>query len=198
MTRSQVHPHANELLLPPPQLSAPARARKAAAAGASGPHGFSLEQVSNMLWAGFALNCHGSGGRAVAGRRGACEVEVFVCLTDGCYRYDPGDHALVLVSPRDARAWTGSHRPQPGPAIALVYVTDGPDEADSWEETGHIAGAEVPTIAGNVAAYSTAAGLVVRGEEWFHPQLAHLLGLQPRRRIALTQTVAALPGLTHH
>ena len=197
MPLSQSHPHTSELLLPLPQLSGPAHAHKAEVARARAPHGLSLEQVSSMLWAGFGLNCHGSGGRAVAGRRGAREVEVYVCLPGGCYRYDPCDHALVLVCPRDARALTGSRGPGPGPAVALVYVTDSADEADDWEETGHIAGADVATIASNVAACSTAAGLVSRGEEWFHPQLALLLGLRPRQRIALTQTVTALPTPTH-
>jgi hypothetical protein len=133
----------------------------------------------------------------VAGRRGARDVAAYVCLPHGCYRYDACDHALVLVSPRDARAWTGAEGIQPGSAIALVYVKDAVDEADTWEETGHIPGADVATIAGKVAAGSAAAGLVARGEEWFHPQLEHLLGLRPRQRIALTQTIAALPQPSH-
>lgn len=197
MTERQAQPHGNELLLPLPQLFGAARARRSAAPAPAGSHGLPLEHVSNMLWAGFGLDCHGSGGRAVAGRRGAREVEVYVCLPGGCYRYDACDHALMLVSPRDARAWTGARGPHPEPAVALVYVTDGHDDADGWEETGHIARADVATIAGNVAAYSTANRLVARGEEWFHPQLALLLGLRPRQRIAFTQTVTALPRPTH-
>lgn len=197
MTQGQPHSHGNAVPLPLPLMSGAARARKAGVARAPGAHDLPLEEVSNMLWAGFGLNCHGSGGRAVAGRRGAREVEVYVCLSGGCYRYDACDHALVLVSRRDARAWTGARGPQAAPAVALVYVTDGPDDADGWEETGHLAGAEVATIGGNVAAYATAAGLVARGEEWFHPQLARLLGLRAGQRIALTQTVAASPAPTH-
>lgn len=197
MTQSQPQSQGKELLLPLPQLSAAARARRTALASTAGSQGLSLEQVSNMLWTGFGLSCHGSGGRAVAGRRGAREMEVYVCLSGGCYRYDACDHALVQVSPGDARACTRAHGQQPGPALALVYVTDGADEADTSEEIGHLAGADIATIAGNVAAYSTAAGLVARREECFHPQLALLLGLRPRQRIALTQTVTASPTPTH-
>lgn len=197
MTQSQPHSHGKALLLPLPKKSGAARARQAAAGRPDGAHGLSLEEVSNLLWTGFGLNCHGSGGRAVAGRRGGREVEAFVCLPVGCYRYDPCDHVLAPVSPRDGRTWTGWRGSRHAAAVTLVYVTDGPDDEDGWEETGHIAGADVATIAGNVAAYSTAAGLVARAQECFHPQLAHLLGLRPRQRIALTQTVTASPPPTH-
>lgn len=195
MTLSQPQSRGHELLLPLPPGAG--RSCKAAPAAAHGSHGLPLELVSSMLWAGFGLNCHGSGGRAVAGRRGAREVEVYVCLSGGCYRYDACDHALVQVSSRDARTWTGARGPRAAAAVALVYVTEGSDAADTWEETGHIAAADVGAIAGKVAACSTAAGLVARGEEWFHPGLGLLLGLRPRQRIALTQTVAPLPHPTH-
>lgn len=197
MPPTQAHPHPDESLLPLPQRSGSARVRKSRTPGAGPSAGVSLEQVSSMLWAGFGLNCRGSGGRSVAGRRGAREVEAYVCLPDGCYRYDACDHALLLVSPHDARAWTGSGTTQPHPALALVYVTDAVDEADTCEETGHIPGAEVAAIAGKVAACSAASGLVARGEEWFHPQLAHLLRLRAGQRIALTQTVSASSTSSH-
>ena len=199
MTQSHPPSYGADLLLPLPlpRCSVPDRAGRVGVTGGTGAPGLPLELVSDLLWAGFGLNCHGSGGRAATGRWGAREVEVYVCLPGGCYRYEAGDHALVLVSPRDARTWVGARDRPAGPAIALVYVTDGPDEADTWEETGHIAGDDVATIAGNVAACSTAAGLVARGEEWFHPQLALRLGLRPRQRIALAQTVTALPPPTH-
>ncbi|MBK6004518.1 hypothetical protein JJB11_00320 [Ramlibacter ginsenosidimutans] len=197
MTQTQEHPHPDESLLPLPQRSGSARAPRTGTLRAAAPTAISLEQVSNMLWAGFGLNRRGSGGRAVPSCRGVREVEAYVCLPDGCYRYDACDHALVLVSAHDARPWTGSRGTEPGPAIALVYVTGAGDEADTWEETGHIPGADVATVAGKVAACSTASGLVARGEEWFHPQLAHLLGLRARQRIALTQTVTASPKPSH-
>lgn len=151
----------------------------------------SLEQVSDLLWAGFGLNRHGSGGRAAIPARGWRALELYVCLPDGCYRYDARDHALLRVTPRDARAFAGWHGAGPPAALALVYVTDRPDdERDAWEETGHLAGAEVPAIAGNVAAHSARAGLSTRGEERFDPRLANLLGLDERQRIVLTQTIA--------
>lgn len=195
--RTQADPHAGESLLPLPQRPTSAHPRRAGTPQRAASAAISLEQLSNLLWAGFGLDCRGSGGRPVAGRRGAREVEAYVCLPHGCYRYDACDHALVLASPHDARAWTGSGGIQQAAAIALVYVTDAADETDTWEETGRIPGADVATIAGKVAASSAAAGLVARGEDWFHPQLEHLLGLRPRQRIALTQTITALPQPSH-
>jgi hypothetical protein len=196
MMRTEPYGQSQELLLPLPQLSAAGRARQAAAARSPAP-ALSLEQVSNMLWAGFGLSCHGSGGRAVVGRQGSRAVAVYVCLRGACYRYDACDHALVPVSPKQALLQPESRGPLTVPAITLVYVTDEGEAADTWEETGRIAADDVATVAGNVAAYSTAAGLVARKEDRLARHLVPLIGLHRGQRIALAQTVTAHPIPTH-
>jgi len=194
MTQAQEAAVSGNTLLPLPRLAGPARARKGSAGAERCAGCLPLEQVSNLLWAGFGLSCHGSGGRAAVPSRGWREVDVYVCLADGSYRYDARDHALILVAPNDLRRLAGRHGSAPAPALALVYVTDGPaEEDDAWEETGRIAGADASCIAGNVATYSAAAGFAARSESRCDPQLAAALGLRAPRRIALTQTVTAPP-----
>lgn len=184
MTHSSRGPGADGVLLPLPRLSGPGRRPPRSRAA---PDGLSLAQLSNLLWAAFGSECHGSGGRVAASRRGGQALQIHVCLPEGCFRYDATEHALVLVSRHDGRAWAGWHGAGEAPSLAFAYVTNG-GRADDDEETGRIPG-DVPTVAGNVAARAAAAGLVARGEDWFHPGLATLLALRPTQRIALTQSV---------
>jgi hypothetical protein len=191
MTETPSRPRG-DLVLPLPRMRAPARLRKAAARAATeGAQRLPLAQVSNLLWAAFGQNRHGSGGRAVP--RGG--MDVYVCLADGTYRYDAREHALLLVSPHDARGFVASHLGEV-PALALVFVGNrGAQDESACEECGQLASADSGVVAGNVAAHCAAHGLQVRGVQWFDPQLAGLLGLLPGQRITCVQGVAAQPPL---
>jgi len=185
MTHSSRGPGADGVLLPLPRLGGPGRRPPRSRATTDG---LSLAQLSNLLWAAFGSECHGSGGRVPGSRRCGQALQIHVCLPEGCFRYDATEHALVLVSRHDGRAWAGWHGAGEAPSLAFAYVTAGASEHD--EETGRSA-CDVPTVAAHVAAGAAAAGLVARGEDWFHPGLATLLALRPTQRIALTQSVFA-------
>ena len=186
MTHSSRGPGADGVLLPLPRLGGPGRRppRNRAA-----PDGLSLAQLSNLLWAAFGSECQRSGGRVAASRRGVQALQLHVCLPEGCFRYDATEHALVLVSRHDGRAWAGWHGAGAAPSLAFAYVTAVAGEDDD-EEAGRIP-RDVPMVAAHVAAGAAAAGLVARDEDWFHPGLATLLALRPTQRIALTQSVFA-------
>lgn len=192
-TPSQI---SEPFVLPLPRLAGRPRVRAGAAAGGQrAEHSFSAEQVSRLLWHGLGLNRRGSGGRAAASAGQRRDLEVYVCLPDGGYRYDAPDHALHRVTPHDHRPLAGCDASGPAPALSLVYVVcGGPDEETGWEECGRLPDADPASVAGSVAAYCAKAGLHARGEEWFAPHLGTLLGLAPGRRVALTQTVRAGAG----
>lgn len=170
----------------------PARAAAPAEGGKALERSFSPEQISRLLWHALGLNRHGSGGRAAASSGRPQDLEIYVCLPDGGYRYDVPEHALYRVTPRDCRSMAGFHCGPATPALVLVYVDGGDAGEDSdCEESGRMPDADPATIAGNVAAYCAEAGLDARGGKWFTPQLASLFGLGPSRRVVLAQTVRA-------
>lgn len=180
-------------ILPLPRMAGAARVRAAPVAGQRKEHSLPLEQVSCLLWHGLGLNRHGSGGRAVLSGRRRRDLEVYVCLPDGGYRYDAPEHALYRVTSHDCRLLAGCDPAGTAPALVLVYVTGGlEDDEAGWEESGRMANADAATIAGNVAAYCARAGLHVHGGQWFPQQLGAMLGLDASARVALTQTVQPL------
>lgn len=175
--------------LPLPRSSRAARLpRETTAPGPS----LTSEQLSALLWNGFGLGRHGSGGRAAWSARSARPVETYLCAPDGCYRYEPHDHVLLPVSGQDARRLALAHPSEPLPALAMVYVTRREDEGPD-EETGRLQAADPGAIAASVEASCASLGLPSQRESSFDARLARLLGIAAPRRVALTQSIACAP-----
>ena len=66
------------------------------------------EQVlSNLLWAAAGVNRPASGKRTAPSAMNWQEIDIYVVLAEGVYRYDARQHALLLVSKEDLREATG-------------------------------------------------------------------------------------------
>ncbi|MHB8078626.1 MAG: SagB/ThcOx family dehydrogenase [Candidatus Krumholzibacteriia bacterium] len=151
--------------------------------------------LSDLLWAACGINRADTGKRTAPSARNWQEIELYVALPGGVYRYDAVAHALEPVSGGDLRAATGT---QPYVAVApvnFVYVAEtsrmtgaGPEQIDAY------AAADAAFIAQNVYLFCAAEGLatVVRASI-DRPALAQALGLHAGQRIALAQTVG-YPG----
>lgn len=184
------------LPLPLPRPEAPRR--EAGSPSTGGPAAaLSLEQVSALLWAGFGLNRHGSGGRAPFADPRFPPVAVYALLAEGAYRYDVREHRLLMLTPGDLR----SRRRAPGAvpaALVLVYVEDDRCAEDpGTEECGVLGGVGAATIAEGVAAYCASAGLEATAEQHADPRLATALRLVPGERIAFVQGVRRAPPAAH-
>lgn len=177
-------------VLPLPRYGGPARHRALSAAADRRPeHSLSLQQVSSLLWHGLGLNRHGSGGRAAVPAGGRRDLEIYVCLPGGSYRYDAPDHALHRTTSHDCRLMAGCGSSGVAPALALVYVDGGVDEDTGWEESGRMPDADAATVAAHIAAYCATAGLESLGSEWHSPLLGAALGIGPPARVVLTQAI---------
>lgn len=153
------------------------------------PEPLPLETLSGLLWAGFGINR--PGGRTAPSAHNWQEIDVFVVLPEGAYRYEAQRHRLLLVKAQDLRGATGTQDFVAAAPLNLVYVADfARMPGASAEERGFFAGADAGCIAQNVYLYCAAAGLatVVRGRI-DRRQLAAALGLTRTERIALAQTV---------
>ena len=65
-----------------------------------------MRVLSDLLWAAYGVN-RGGGGRTAPSALNCQEVDVFVALPGGAYRYDATAHALQLVAASDLRRVTG-------------------------------------------------------------------------------------------
>jgi hypothetical protein len=165
------------------------------------------EQVlSNALYAACGVNRvrgpFGARGLTAASASNSQEVDVYVLVAQGAFRFDAHEHALVAVTREDVRlaAFTpGQPLISPDAPVQLVYVVD-------LEKLEHTKGFEEPglhdpevqksyyfvdtgLIAGNVYLYAASAGLAC----WFHNCDTRALGkklrLKKTQRVLFAQTL---------
>jgi nitroreductase len=186
---------ARTVALPPPQATDAVPLMQALRARRStrefSPRPLSDDVLSTLLWCAFGVNRPGSGGRTAPSAHNWREIEVFVALPDGAFRYDAPGHVLRLVAGRDLRAMTGIQDFVGTAPLNLVYVADfGKMEGASTEDRIFYAAADAGLVAQNAYLYCAAAGLgcVVRGLV-DRGKLAPALGLTVDQRIVLAQTV---------
>ena len=67
----------------------------------------SKQVLSNLLWAAAGVNRTESGKRTSPSARNWREIDIYVTLQDGVYRYDANSHVLILVRKGDLRASSG-------------------------------------------------------------------------------------------
>ncbi|KVT41253.1 nitroreductase family protein [Burkholderia ubonensis] len=147
--------------------------------------------LGTLLWAADGVNRPASGGRTAPSAHAFNEIDIYVALPYGVYRYDAPAHRLVLKHAVDARNLTGYQDFVGRAPLDLVYVVRTsallempPQQRDVFSAIA--AGA----IAQNVSLYCSSAGLgtVVRG--WInHRTLADALCLNEDELPILAQTV---------
>jgi SagB-type dehydrogenase family enzyme len=180
--------------LPKPKLDASAtlvqalKARKSSREFA--PASLPLQTLSDLLWAACGVNRE-DGRRTAPSAKNWQEIDVYVVLREGAYRFDAKAHALRGVVRGDFREATGTQAFVKEAPLNLVFVADlarmtgasGPDR-DAY------AAADAGFVSQNVYLFAAASGLstVVRGSV-DRPALAKALGLRPDQRIVLAQTV---------
>ena len=162
--------------------------------------------LSNLLWAAFGVNRvngpFGLLGRTAASASNSQEIDLYVALQDGAYRYDASAHTLVPVVAADLRPWAisrGQRSLGDRAPIRMIYVADIDRLANSagYQEPG-LRDPEVQRsyyyvdtglIAANVYLFAASVGLAA----WFHNcdriALSAKLGLRPDQRVLFAQTV---------
>lgn len=74
-----------------------------------------IADLSDLLWAATGINRAESGKRTNPTAMNKQEIEVYVCMAAGNYRYDPKGHRLVPIG-------TGDVRPLPAAPVNLVIA----------------------------------------------------------------------------
>jgi hypothetical protein len=160
----------------------------------------SLQELSDVVWAAFGLTREYAGtGIRTAGSHSAPaahnwqEVDLYVALEGGLYRYDPFLHRLEGVLSEDVRHFT-AHEEQPfvlDVPVILVYVADlaRMDDSDDWDK-GVFPWADSAVMAENVYLYCASAdlGTVLRAK-FDRPQLAAAMRLRPDQLVTFSQPV---------
>jgi SagB-type dehydrogenase family enzyme len=150
--------------------------------------------LSNLLWAAFGTN-RSDGGRTAPSALNAQEVDVYVALPEGAYRYDAAGHRLQLVAASDVRRVTGYQDFVDEAPMDLVFVADhtrlrmvpaAQREAYAYAAAG--------AISQNVYLFAAGNGLATVIRAWIdRDAIATALGLTHDQQVLLSQTVGFPP-----
>ena len=165
----------------------------------------SPQMLSNLLWAAFGINRKkgpfGIPGRTAASASNSQEIELYVALKQGIYRYEAAPHCLLPIVAGDLRRMAigkGQGLAGAKAPVRLIYVVDiakfnlaGYQEPGLWdpETQKSYYFSDTGMIAGNVYLFAASVGLVA----WFHncdkEGLVEKLNLRPTQRVLFGQTV---------
>lgn len=150
-----------------------------------------LDTLGELLWAANGINRTDTGGHTAPSAHNFNEIDIYVALPHGVYRYEPELQRLSLKHAVDARNMTGYQDFVGKAALDLVYVLRGSKVlATAPQQRELFAGIAVGAIAQNVSLYCASEGLatVVRG--WIDRRLlADVLKLNEDETPLLAQTV---------
>jgi SagB-type dehydrogenase family enzyme len=154
-----------------------------------------LQQLSDLLWAGFGINRPDQGKRTAPSAMNWQEIEIYVTLPAGSYVYKAESHSLKFINNKDLRKETGSQDFVADAAMNILYVADmgkrGKKEGEEVKDADlFMTYADAAFIAQNIYLYcaSSNLGCVVRGSVPDN-NLASELGLRPDQRIIMAHTV---------
>ena len=185
------------LLLPPPDRAGGVPLMQALAQRQSArtfaPAALPLQTLSDLLWAAAGINRADLAGRTAPSAMNAQEVDVYVALPEGLYRYDPVAHALQRVVAADVRRVTGYQDFVDTAPLDLIYVADHTRmKLIPVAQRESYASAAAGAMAQNVYLYCASAGLSTVIRAWIDRQaLAQAMSLGTDQQILLSQTVGA-------
>lgn len=157
-----------------------------------------LSLLSELLWAANGTN-RADGGRTAPSALNAQEIEVYVALPAGAYRYDPVAHALLLTAGADLRRITGYQDFVDDAPLDLIYVANHARlsmvPVAQREAFAHVgAGA----VAQNVYLFAAGNALATVLRAWIdRGAIADALGLDHGQQVLLSQTVGYPKAADH-
>ncbi|MGI6494522.1 MAG: nitroreductase family protein [Kiritimatiellia bacterium] len=149
-----------------------------------------LQTLSDLLWATCGVNRPDSGRRTNPTARNFQEIDVYVVLPGGTYRYDAAAHKLVGKVAGDLRAKTGM---QPFAATAplnLVFVSETARMQGDAESKSFYSATDAGFASQNAYLFCASAGLgtVVRGAI-DRDAIARAFGLPGTCKVILAQSI---------
>lgn len=149
-----------------------------------------MQVLSDLLWAAYGVNRDG-GGRTAPSALNCQEVDVFVALPAGAYRYDAAAHALHLVAASDLRSVTGYQDFVDEAPLDLVFVADHARMSlVPVAQRESFASVAAGAISQNVYLFCAGNGLATVIRAWIdRAAIADALGLTHDQQVLLSQTV---------
>ncbi|TNF62020.1 MAG: SagB/ThcOx family dehydrogenase [Burkholderiales bacterium] len=154
------------------------------------------QELSDLLWAVAGINRAGHGGRTAPSALNAQEVDLYVALPQGLYRYDAPRHVLLLMKAEDVRRVTGYQDFVDTAPLDLIFVADhGRMKMVPADARASFASVAAGAMAQNAYLWCASTGLATVVRAWFdRTALSRAMDLTPDQQILLTQTVGRARG----
>jgi SagB-type dehydrogenase family enzyme len=146
--------------------------------------------LGDLLWSAFGINRTNSGHRTAPSAMNSQEIEMYVALAEGLYRYDAPTHRLLGVAKGDFRGKVSAAEYSAKAAAVLIYVAELPKLAKARPELRPFyAGIDTGCIVQNVYLYCASAGLGTVVFDLDRPPLAKAMGLAEGQEVIMAQGV---------
>ena len=148
-----------------------------------------LQTLSNLLWAAWGINR--TKGRTAPSSHNRQEIDLYVFLSSGVYRYNQVDHSLEMLFEEDMRVATGT-QPFVGSAPVEIALISNTSKITGKTPQGVIESTYADTgfICQNIYLFCASEGLgTVARARVPKEELAAKLCLAPDQIITLVQTV---------
>ena len=157
---------AQDIALPAPQKTGgiplmDALSKRATSRSFDSARDLTQQQLSNLLWAAWGVN-RADGKRTAPSANNKQEIDVYVLLKQGAYRYDAKAHSLVFVSNKDIRELGGSPTQAfiKDAPVTLVFVADFTKLSQNTDGAKReVASANAGFISQNIYLYCASEGL---------------------------------------
>lgn len=155
----------------------------------------SQEHLSGLLWAACGINRPESGKRTAPSAMNWQDVQVYVFLKAGIYRYSEKDHKLELIKEGGYMAAAGSQDFVAGAPVNLIYVADYSRMTKASEDDKEFySGINTGFISQNVYLYCASEGLNTVVRAYVDREALHkLMELTPEQHVVAGQTVGYKP-----
>jgi SagB-type dehydrogenase family enzyme len=148
-------------------------------------------RLSRLLWAANGCNRETSGHRTAPSVCNAQEIDIYIAMASGLYRYDAQAPALMQQSSVDMRPLTGKQDFVARAPVNLLYVANlsrMPPEEQAKQLL--FAALDVGHISQNVYLFCAAEGLAAVARGWFdQEELAEAMALTAGQHVMLAQSV---------
>lgn len=121
----------------------------------------SLQELSDLVWAANGINRPESGKRTAPSAMNRQDIDVYVCLPEGAYRYDAKSQELVWITAEDLRpAVAGGQTFVEKAPVCLVLVSD-ISKLNGEKQQRLLTGAmDAGIVSQNVAVFCAGTGLL--------------------------------------
>jgi SagB-type dehydrogenase family enzyme len=149
-----------------------------------------LQETANLLWAANGINRKKSGHRTAPTSQNKQEIEIYLAVKEGLFRYDAQQHALITVHNRDIRAATGTQGYVGTAPANIIIVANLAKMGSDRQANLQTANIDAGFVSQNIYLYCASEGLatVVRGSV-NREKLAVEMGLGENFYIVVAQTV---------